>query len=68
LTRFGGFFFEWRLKMAKITMEMHVRYRFWVKPVLYFACVFYATMGKDAFSDGFVDWVVKHGMKVELSE
>jgi len=54
--------------MAKATMEMHVRYRFWVKPVLYFACLFYAARGKDAFSDGFVDWVVKHGMKVELSE
>lgn len=54
--------------MAKITLEMNVKYRFWVKPVLYFACFFYAARGLDTFPDSFIDWVVKHGMKIELSE
>lgn len=54
--------------MAKISLEMNVKYRFWLKPLLYFACSYYAARGMDSFPDSFIDRVVKHGVKIELSE
>lgn len=54
--------------MAKTTLEMSVKYRFWVIPLLYVSSFIYAARGKKDFPDSFLDWIVKHGVKIELSE
>ena len=52
--------------MAKINLTLKTRARWWVVPLLNCSVAWYWFAGRDKFAPGFIDWVVRHGLTIEV--
>nr|WP_315413883.1 hypothetical protein [uncultured Pseudomonas sp.] len=52
--------------MAQINVTLTTRKRWWVMPLLNCAVVWYWLTGRDKIVPGFIDWVVKRGVRIEV--
>ncbi|MNM62977.1 hypothetical protein D3C81_743290 [compost metagenome] len=53
--------------MASVNLSLHVSFRWWAKPALY-AIVLAGFLMKRDVSDAAVDFVCRHGMRLEIVE
>ncbi|MBL0793671.1 hypothetical protein [Pseudomonas sp. B7] len=52
--------------MAQINVTLKTTLRWWVSPLMSCGVVWYWLTGRDKFAQGFIEWVVKHGIRVEV--
>ena len=53
--------------MATITLTLKTTRSWWVVPLCKCAMVWHWLTGRDEFDPRFIDWVVRHGIKIEIS-
>jgi len=52
--------------MASIEFKLKTTFSWWVMPLLNCAVVWYWLTGQDKVAPSFIDWVVRHGLTIEL--
>ena len=52
--------------MAGIEFKLKTTLSWWVMPLLSCALVWYGLTGRDEIAPGFIDWVLRHGLTIEL--
>lgn len=52
--------------MANIEFKLKTKFSWWVMPLLNCAVVWCWLTGRDEIAPGFIDWVVRHGLTIEL--
>lgn len=52
--------------MASIEFKLKTTLSWWVMPMLNCAVVWYWLTGRDKIVPGFIDWVVKRGVRIEV--
>lgn len=52
--------------MASIEFKLKTTFSWWVMPLVNFAVVWYWLTGRDEIAPGFIDWIVRHGLTIEL--
>ena len=52
--------------MASIEFKLKATFSWWVKPLLNCAVVWYLLTVREEIAPGFIDWVVRHGLTIEL--
>lgn len=52
--------------MAQINVTLKTRKRWWVMPLLKCSVVWYWLTGRDEIAPGFIDWLVRHGLIIEV--
>ncbi|WP_219268777.1 hypothetical protein [Pseudomonas sp. Xaverov 259] len=52
--------------MASIEFKLKTTLSWWVMPLLNCTVVWWWLTGRDDIPPGFIDWVVRHGLKIEL--
>ena len=52
--------------MAQITLNLKTKRRWWVIPLCRCVVVCYWLAGQKDFDPRFIDWVVRHGIKIEV--
>jgi hypothetical protein len=57
---------ELEIVMAQINVTLKTTLRWWVSPLMSCAAVWYWLSGRDKIAPGFIDWVVKRGVRIEV--
>lgn len=52
--------------MASIEFKLKTTLRWWVMPLLNCAVVWYLIAGRDEVAPSFTDWLVRHGLIIEV--
>lgn len=52
--------------MAQINVTLKTTLRWWVSPLMSCAAVWYWITGRDEIAPGFIGWVVRHGLIIEV--
>lgn len=52
--------------MVQITFKMKTTLRWWVIPLVKYSVVWDMLTRREEVSPAFIDWVVRHGLKIEL--
>ncbi|RVD78177.1 hypothetical protein [Pseudomonas koreensis] len=52
--------------MTQINVTLKAKRRWWVMPLLNCAFVWYWLTGRDKLAPGFIDWVVRRGLIIEV--
>lgn len=52
--------------MASIEFKLKTTFSWWVMPLLNCAVVWYWLTGRDEIEPVFIDWIVRHGLTIEL--
>jgi hypothetical protein len=55
-----------RLVMAQINVSLKTRKRWWLMPLLNCAVVWCWLAGRDEIAPGFIDWLVRYGLIIEV--
>lgn len=52
--------------MASINLTLKTKLSWWVKPMLYVAVAWCWIARRDQIAPAFIDWIVRHGLKIEV--
>lgn len=52
--------------MDSIEFKLKTKFSWWMMPLLKCAVVWYWLTGRDEIAPGFIDWIVRHGLTIEL--
>ena len=52
--------------MAQINVSLKTRKRWWLMPLLNCAVVWCWLTGRDEIAPGFIDWLVRYGLIIEV--
>lgn len=52
--------------MASIEFKLKTKFSWCVMPLINCAVVWYWLTGRDEIAPGFIDWIVRHGLTIEL--
>ncbi|MDB1112965.1 hypothetical protein [Pseudomonas extremaustralis] len=52
--------------MARIELKLKTTRRWWVMPLFNCAVAWFWITGREDVSPGFVDWLVRHGLIIEV--
>lgn len=52
--------------MAQINVTLKTTLSWWVMPLLNCSVVWYWLTGREEIAPGFIDWLVRHGVKIEV--
>lgn len=53
--------------MAEITLTLKATRRWWLMPLLYCAVAWHWLAGREEVDPRLIDWVVRHGIMIEVS-
>ncbi|MDB1113556.1 hypothetical protein [Pseudomonas extremaustralis] len=52
--------------MARIELKLKATRRWWLMPLLNCAAAWYWITGRNEIAPGFIDWLVRHGLTIEV--
>ncbi len=53
--------------MARIELKLKTTRRWWFMPLLNCAAAWYWITGQNEIAPRFIDWIVRHGINIEIS-